>query len=54
VNPLTLKLPRGKPVPRKFMAEFKTFKKEMDIQLASITSPAFAVAKYKKDLKPSL
>ena len=44
VNPLTLKLPRGKPVPRKFMAEFKTFKKEMDIQLASITSPAFAVA----------
>jgi len=26
----------------------------MDIQLASITSPAFAVAKYKKDLKPSL
>jgi murein DD-endopeptidase MepM/ murein hydrolase activator NlpD len=39
VNPLMLKLPRGRSVPRKLMAKFKNFKNEMDTQLASITPP---------------
>jgi murein DD-endopeptidase MepM/ murein hydrolase activator NlpD len=49
VNPLALKLPRGKPIPKKLMAEFKNFKIEMDIRLASIASPAFAIAEKNKD-----
>lgn len=44
IDPLTLKLPRGKSVPRKLMAEFKSFKNDMDIRLASITPKAFACA----------
>ena len=45
VNPLKLKLSRGKTVPRKLMAEFKNFKNNMDIRLASITPKAFVCAK---------
>jgi len=44
VNPLTLKLPRGKPIPRESIAEFKNSKKDMDTRLASITSPSFVFA----------
>ena len=43
VNPLTVKLPGGKPVPQNLMAEFKEVKSEMDTRLALITPyPAFA------------
>jgi len=44
VNPLTVKLPQGEKIPEKIMVEFKTFKSQMDTQLASITPPVFAFA----------
>jgi murein DD-endopeptidase MepM/ murein hydrolase activator NlpD len=49
VNPLTLKLPRGKSIPNNLMSAFETSKNEMDIRLASITPPAFAYAENSKD-----
>jgi murein DD-endopeptidase MepM/ murein hydrolase activator NlpD len=49
VNPLTLKLPRGKSVPKKLMAEFRNFRNEMDTRLASITPPTFALSEKGKD-----
>jgi murein DD-endopeptidase MepM/ murein hydrolase activator NlpD len=49
VNPLTLKLPRGKSIPKKLMAEFRNFKNEMDTRLASITPPTFALSEKGKD-----
>ena len=42
VNPLTVKLPRGKPVPQNLMAEFKEVKSEMDRRFASIAPTVFA------------
>ncbi len=45
VNPLTLKLPRGKSIPNALMADFMKFKREMDARLASTTPPDFAAAK---------
>ena len=44
VNPLTLKLPRGKSIPGESKAEFKRFQNDMDVRLASIKPPAFAFA----------
>lgn len=44
VNPLSVKLPRGESVPKKLIAEFKTFKNQMDTQLASINIPVFVFA----------
>jgi len=44
VNPLTLKLPRGKPIPGKLMAEFEIFRDVMDNRLASITPQGFILA----------
>ncbi|MEW6214298.1 MAG: peptidoglycan DD-metalloendopeptidase family protein [Nitrospirota bacterium] len=44
VNPLMLKLPRGRPVPKKLMSEFTNFKNKMDTRLASITPSIFALA----------
>jgi len=44
VNPLTVKLPRGGKIPEKIMTDFKTFKSQMDTQLASITPSVFAFA----------
>lgn len=49
VNPLTLKLPRGGSVPKTAMSDFKIFKDKMDVQLASITPPTFALADKKKE-----
>lgn len=49
VNPLTLKLPRGKSIPNNLMSAFETSKNEMDIRRASITPPAFAYAEKNKD-----
>lgn len=49
VNPLTVKLPRGKSIPKGLMAGFKKFKNEMNIQLVSITPPFCAFAEKSKD-----
>ncbi|MBE0425741.1 MAG: peptidoglycan DD-metalloendopeptidase family protein [Nitrospirae bacterium] len=49
VNPLTLKLPRGRAIPEKLMADFRNFKSGMDTRLASITPEAFAVAEKIKE-----
>ncbi|MEW6586431.1 MAG: peptidoglycan DD-metalloendopeptidase family protein [Nitrospirota bacterium] len=43
-NPLALKMPRGKSVPRNLMAEFREFKDRMDARLASINVSYFAYA----------
>ena len=42
VNPLVVKLPRGKSIPKTLMAEFKQFKNQMDSRLASIAPSTFA------------
>ncbi|MEW6109495.1 MAG: peptidoglycan DD-metalloendopeptidase family protein [Nitrospirota bacterium] len=44
VNPLKLKIPRGDSIPKKSMAEFRTFKNMMDTELASITPRNFIAA----------
>lgn len=49
VNPLTLKLPRGKSIPKKYMADFEKFRNDMDTRLASITPPSFAFVEQIKD-----
>jgi len=51
VDPLKLNLPRGKSVPKTAMADFTIYKDKMDIQLASITPPMFALADEKKENK---
>lgn len=51
VNPLTLKLPRGKSIPKTAMSDFNIFKDKMDVQLASITPPTFKLAEQRKDNK---
>lgn len=51
VNPLTLKLPRGKSIPKTLKAEFKDFKNEMNTRLASITATTFVFAEKNKDNK---
>jgi len=45
VNPLGIKMPRGESVPAGLMAAFKSFRNQMDIQLASIKPPVFTFAK---------
>ncbi|MEW6163372.1 MAG: peptidoglycan DD-metalloendopeptidase family protein [Nitrospirota bacterium] len=42
VNPLTLKLPRGRSIPKTSMAEFRNFKNQMDRRLASIAPPSLS------------
>ena len=44
VNPLTVKLLRGESIPKTLMADFRQFRHQMDMQLASITPPVFAFA----------
>jgi murein DD-endopeptidase MepM/ murein hydrolase activator NlpD len=44
VNPLKVKLPRGKRIPGTMFAQFSGFRDEMDGRLASITGPSFAAA----------
>ena len=44
LNPLTVKLPRGKSVPVHLLAQFRSFKNQMDNQLAAIALPYFAHA----------
>ncbi len=43
VNPLSVKIPHGESVPETLMADFRRVRGEMDTQLASIPSAAFAV-----------
>lgn len=49
VNPLTVKLPRGESIPGKLMVQFRTFRNQMDTQLASIKPPAFSFAEKTRD-----
>jgi murein DD-endopeptidase MepM/ murein hydrolase activator NlpD len=51
VNPLTLNLPRGESLPKTAMADFTIYKDKMNVQLASITPPTFALADQKKEDK---
>jgi murein DD-endopeptidase MepM/ murein hydrolase activator NlpD len=44
VNPRTIKMPRGKPVPRRLMGAFQNVKSEMDSHLAMIRLPVYALA----------
>ncbi|MEW6409632.1 MAG: peptidoglycan DD-metalloendopeptidase family protein [Nitrospirota bacterium] len=44
VNPLIVKLPRGRSIPKKLMANFRNFKNEMDVKLASIKPSVFVFA----------
>ena len=48
VNPFKVKLPRGKSVPKTLIVDFRNFRNEMDIQLASIAPLVFAFTE-KKD-----
>ncbi|RJR16523.1 MAG: hypothetical protein C4581_09880 [Nitrospiraceae bacterium] len=50
VNPLSIKMPRGESVPAKLMAEFRSFRNQMDTQLASIRPPVFASAEQNNGL----
>jgi murein DD-endopeptidase MepM/ murein hydrolase activator NlpD len=43
VNPLSVKIPHGEPIPERLMADFRRVKGEMDAQLASIPSAVFGV-----------
>ncbi|MEW6676269.1 MAG: M23 family metallopeptidase, partial [Nitrospirota bacterium] len=53
VNPLVLKLPQGKKIPEKIMAEFRNLKSQIDTQLASISiHPVFALTEDRRDNKP--
>lgn len=49
VNPLAVKLPRGKSIPKILMAEFRQLREKMDAQLGSITPRAFASTPKIKD-----
>jgi murein DD-endopeptidase MepM/ murein hydrolase activator NlpD len=51
VNPLTVKLPDGDPIPRSLMAEFVKFRERMTAQFALITPPVFASAPKMRDNK---
>ncbi|MFA5353566.1 MAG: M23 family metallopeptidase, partial [Thermodesulfovibrionales bacterium] len=42
VNPLALGLPQGKPVPASMMADFRTVRNRMDMQIASMRAPLVA------------
>jgi murein DD-endopeptidase MepM/ murein hydrolase activator NlpD len=45
VNPLTVKIPRGKSIPKTLFSEFINYKNNMDKQLASINSSPYFVYK---------
>jgi murein DD-endopeptidase MepM/ murein hydrolase activator NlpD len=51
VNPLKVKLPRGKRVPDTMFAEFSRFRDGMDKRIASISGPSFALAGKDRDGK---
>ena len=51
LNPLTVRLPRGKTIPVKMRADFMQFKKTMDSRLASINPPVIGIYKGSKPLQ---
>jgi murein DD-endopeptidase MepM/ murein hydrolase activator NlpD len=51
LNPLSVKMPRGKPIPENLLAEFRTFKSQMDAQFASIPLPYLVHASEDKNKK---
>lgn len=51
VNPLTIKIPKGEPVPVKLMADFTKMKSEMNSRTALIAPDMFASADNKKDVR---
>lgn len=51
VNPLTIKIPKGAPVPVKLMADFTKMKSEMNSRIALIAPDMFASADNKKDVR---
>lgn len=51
VNPLSMKMPRGKSIPDNLLAVFRTFKNQMDAQFASIPLPNLAHAGEEKNKK---
>jgi murein DD-endopeptidase MepM/ murein hydrolase activator NlpD len=52
VNPLRVRWPRGEPIPDQLLADFRKFRKRMDMQLASITPVFFASAEKMRDNDP--
>ena len=51
VNPLTLKLPRGKSISKTELSHFNLFKDKMEVKLASITPPMVVLVDQKKEDK---
>jgi murein DD-endopeptidase MepM/ murein hydrolase activator NlpD len=51
VNPLSVKMPRGEPVPENLLMAFNVFKNQMDVQFASIPPPFLAQAGKEKKKK---
>ncbi len=49
VNPLTIKLPRAESISGGLMAEFRSFRNQMDTRLVSIKPPVFAFAEKMRD-----
>ena len=51
LNPLTVRLPRGKTIPVKMRADFMQFKKTMESRLTSINPPVIGIYKGSKPLQ---
>jgi murein DD-endopeptidase MepM/ murein hydrolase activator NlpD len=49
VNPLSVKMPRGKSVPQNLFTEFREFREKMDARIASINAPYVAYAEENKN-----
>lgn len=51
VNPLKVKIPQGRSIPKTVLAEFRNFKNQMDNRLATIAPPYYAKAGKNRDNK---
>jgi murein DD-endopeptidase MepM/ murein hydrolase activator NlpD len=49
INPLKVKIPRGEPIPKALMADFRSLRSQMDMELASITHSLVASAEKQAD-----
>ncbi len=52
INPLSLKIPHGKAIPASLMADFRKFKNEMDVKLASIPAASYLLTEKKEETIP--
>lgn len=52
INPLSLKIPHGKAIPPSLMADFRKFKNEMDVKLASIPAASYLLTEKKEETIP--